>query len=92
MLYRLYVGADNKTGHLHETKTINATAKQFEGFTIFKGLGYWQGKPERVLIIEIETTQGRAVHRLARTLCQELKQEAIGLFSAKTGQMQFISI
>jgi hypothetical protein len=63
--------------------------KQFEGFTAYKGLGYWQGKPENTLIIEIETDDKNKVLTLAKTLKNELEQQAIGLL--KVGKMSFIS-
>lgn len=88
MLFKLYIGSNNKTGKLEEQKAIKIVSKQFEGFTAFKGLGYWQGKPERTLIVEIETAQEKQVKVLAQTLARELKQEAIGL--ARIGEMVFI--
>jgi len=89
MLYRLYIGTNNKTGKLEDKKAIQLTSRRFNGFTTFKGLGYWQGKPEKSLIIEIETKKEQSVKVLAIELAKKLKQDAIGL--AKIGKMQFIS-
>ena len=88
MLYRFYVGSNNKTKKLEYPKAVKIASTQFEGLTAFKGLGYWQGKPERMAIIEVETTNGQRVRRLAHTLAVQLHQQAVGL--AIVGSMQFI--
>jgi hypothetical protein len=89
MTYRYYIGSNNRTGRLEEKRALSLITKQFEGFTAYKGLGYWQGKPENTLIIEIETDDKNKVLTLAKTLKNELEQQAIGLL--KVGKMSFIS-
>ena len=90
MLFRLYVGCNNETKKLEDKKAVKITAKQFEGFTAFKGLGYWQGKPEESLILEIETEKRKNVIKLAKDLALGLKQDAIGL--AEIGKLSFITV
>ena len=90
MLYRLYIGSNNKTKKLEESKAIKITNKQFQGFTAFKGLGYWQGKKERCLMIEVESKNKKEVIGLAKMLAKKLRQEAIGL--AMIGKMKFIAV
>jgi len=90
MLYRLYVGSNNKTKKLEESKAVKITSKQFEGFTAYKGLGYWQGKKERCLMIEIESKNKKEVIGLAKTLAKKLRQEAVGL--AIIGKMSFVAV
>ena len=89
MIFRYYIGSDNTTGELEEERAVSIIAKQFEGFTAFKGLGYWQGIAENTLIVEVETENEEAVKQLAKNLAKELKQDAIGL--AKAGSMEFIT-
>jgi len=90
MLNRIYIGSNNKTGRLEYSKAIKITAKQFEGFTAFKGLGYWQGKQEQNTIIEIETEDKSKIKRLIKTLLKALDQRAIGW--VVIGKMDFVSI
>lgn len=89
MLYRYYIGSNNETKLLEDRKAIRIISKHFEGFTTTKGLGYWQGKSEKSLIIEIETTKRKQIITLAKELCKELKQDAVGL--ATIGKMSFVS-
>ena len=88
MLYKYYIGHNNKTKKVEEKKALKIISKQFDGFTAFKGLGYWQGKAEKTLIIEIETNNKKAILITAKKIARELKQETIGL--ATIGKMNFI--
>jgi len=89
MTYRYYIGSNNKTGRLEDKKAIKAISDQFEGFTAFKGLGYWQGKSEKTLIVEIETENKNKVLLLAKRLAKTLNQQAIGVL--QVGRMSFVS-
>jgi hypothetical protein len=90
MLYRYYIGSNNRTKKLEDKKALRIISKQYEGLTAFKGLGYWQGKAEKSLIVEVEAEDKNKVIELARILAKELKQEAIGL--AEIGKLNFISV
>jgi hypothetical protein len=90
MLYRLYIGSNNKTKKLESKKAIRLVSKEYKGFTSFKGLGYWNGRSEKTLIIEIEAQEKRGVLSLCKRLAKDLEQEAIGL--ASIGKMQFIEL
>ena len=89
MLYKLFIGHNNRTKKLEEKKAVAIVAKTFEGFTAYKGLGYWQGQAERTLIIEIETPQRAGVVKVAKELATVLQQQAIGL--AQIGKLDFIT-
>ena len=89
MLFRLYIGSNNKTHRLESKKAIAVVSKRFEGFTVSTGSGYWQGKPEKTLLVNIETSRQAKVFSLSRELCRELNQQAVGV--AKIGKMAFIS-
>lgn len=88
MLFKLYVGSNNTTKVLEKNKAIRITSKHFNGFTAYDGLGYWQGKPEASLIIEIETNKKDGIKKLAQNLAKELKQQVIGV--AEIGTLHFI--
>jgi len=52
-LYRLYTENKNKA---LITKEVS---KEFEGFTVLEGAGYWKGIKESALVIEIITDESR---------------------------------
>jgi len=68
MIYKLYIGSNNKTKKLESKKAIELASKNFDGFTIYKGIGYWKGKGEKCLIMEIETREKRNILNLAQVL------------------------
>ena len=90
MLYRYYIGSNNQTGELEARRAIKIVSQSFQGFTAYNAMGYWNGKSENSLILEIETTELEKLKAIAKQLCQELKQEAVGL--AEVGKMDFISL
>jgi tRNA(Glu) U13 pseudouridine synthase TruD len=89
MLYRYYIGANNKTKKVETKKAVGIISKKFEGFTVSKSLGYWQGKAEKSIIVEIETNNKKQIMATALELCKALKQQAVGL--ATVGKMGFVS-
>jgi len=89
MLYNLYIGANNTTGKVEKEKAIKLISKTFEGLTLTNASGYWQGKPEKSIVISIETEKKELVLKVAKELTIELKQDAVGV--AKIGKMDFIA-
>lgn len=89
MLFRLYIGSNNNTHKLESKKAIKIVSKHFEGLTAIPVNGYWQGKAEKSLIIEVETENKTEVLKTANELKTELHQMAIGLSESQA--MQFIS-
>lgn len=79
MLYRLYIGANNKTKEVEKAKAIGVIEKYFLGFTILLTDGYWQGEPKPSIIAEVETDDSQKVKSLAKQLKKVLKQDEIGL-------------
>ena len=47
MLYRIMTENKNKK------EVINLCNKRFKGFTVYEAMGYWRGRPEKSLIVEI---------------------------------------
>ena len=76
MLYRLFT--ENK--NYDQIKTL--VANEFDGFTIIKTEGIWQGESEHSLIIEIECQQKTDKKRFAildadgkiKSLCYAIKK------------------
>ena len=89
MIYKLYIGSNNKTKKLESKKAIKLASKNFDGFTIYKGIGYWKGNGEKCLIMEIETKGKNNILNLAKVLAQKLEQEAVAV--AINNKMQFIT-
>lgn len=79
MLYNLFIGSNNTTHKVELNKIRKATAKMFEGFTIIPSTGYWQGKAEKSVIVQIEAMNRAQVIELAELLKIELKQDAIAM-------------
>jgi hypothetical protein len=71
MLYRIQTENINKNG------VVKLANKYFDGFTIFEGLGYWQGKPEPSLTIEVVTDNQQAVEGLAVDIRIANNQQAV---------------
>jgi len=75
MLYRILTEDKNR-----ETITGIVSAA-FDGFTLIPATGYWKGKPESSLIIEIDSfgdsDAGPKVLRLAEDIRQANNQQAV---------------
>lgn len=89
MLFKLYIGSSNETGELEKDKAIKIASSVFDGFTASDADGYWKGKQERSMILEIETKDRPKILGLIKKLTEGLNQEAIGLVQA--GAMEFVS-
>lgn len=89
MLFRLYIGANNTTKKVEQTKAVKVISAKFAGFTISKSSGYWQGQAEKSITVDIETDNEKQVKELAKELCEVLQQQAVGV--AQIGKMEFIS-
>lgn len=75
MLYRLFT--ENKN-HDIITKLAN---KYYEGYTLMQVSGYWQGKPEKSLLLEVVAKQSELeidkFEHLAKQIKKENKQDAV---------------
>lgn len=68
MLYRLFT--ENK--NYDQIKKL--VCQHFDGATIIKAEGIWQGESEHSLIIEIEINSPVAFYRRIETLCYAIKK------------------
>lgn len=89
MIYRLYVGANNKTHKVEYGKANKIVSRYFTGFTSYKSVGYWQGKKENNYIIEVANVKSGVVDNVAKVLRSELKQLAVGVVKYNS-KMKFI--
>ena len=89
MIFRLYVGSNNKTKKLEKSKAIKTTGMYFDGFSAYEIIGYWRGQAEKTLLIEIETMEKTKVLELSKKLVAKLQQQAIGMVQTEE-QMRFI--
>jgi hypothetical protein len=58
-VYRIYTEEKNKRD------IVRLAARQFENFTLQPTIGYYQGKPEKSIVIEFVGASERSVTRLA---------------------------
>jgi hypothetical protein len=91
-VYRLYVGADNKTGIVNEAKALELVSAFFVGFTVTRAQGYWDGKPEASLIIEIasEANAEGTIRALSQGIAHALEQEAV-MYTAEVKSVEFVT-
>ena len=73
--YNLFVGSNNSTKELESEKIIKIVSEYYKGFSCYEILGYWEGKSEKALKIEI-AVEDTDINKLAVTsLTKELKME-----------------
>jgi hypothetical protein len=89
-MFKLYIGSNNTTHKLEKSRAIELTSTYFDGFSVSQILGYWQGKAEKTLLIEIETLEKSKIIDLAKTLADQLQQQAIGVIETSE-KMDFIN-
>ena len=73
MLYRML------TEDINRDDILELTSNEFDGFTIYKATGYWQGVGENSLIIEVisENDIADKWQALAETIKANNKQQAV---------------
>jgi hypothetical protein len=90
MIFKLYIGSNNETKKLEKKRAVELASTYFDGFGVSQILGFWKGKAEKTLLIEIETIEKSKVLALAKTLARELQQQAIGVVETPE-KMQFLN-
>ena len=77
MLYRIYTEDKNRN------RIVEIVGLDFQGFTIYPALGYWNGMPENSLVIEIlgsviqPQKDELAIWKIANRIKEENQQEAV---------------
>ncbi len=73
MLYRIFTEDKNRR------ELLPIISKQFPGFTVIEATGYWLGKPEKSLVIEIMTrlSDDTPIMHLAGLIQDLNNQEAV---------------
>ena len=77
----LYIGSNNETGELEKDKAIKIIGSWYDSFTFITVKGYWKGKEESMLKIELYTSGGDinrlSIKKLSEELERELKQDKV---------------
>jgi hypothetical protein len=79
--YFLYIGSNNQTNKLEKVKAIEIINQCFDGFTCYEVVGFWQGKQEKTLKVEIvsDINQDTKIAKLCKDLKLALNQDAVML-------------
>lgn len=88
--YQFFIGSNNVTKQV-ELEKIKTVLKEFnvDGYTIFNGLGSWQGETEDMVMLTIgDLARGKALE-IAETLKTRLNQFSIGL--QRLPKFEFVS-
>ena len=72
----IHVGANNLTGRIDRRRIEGLVAQYFDGFTLSTQTGYWRGRKERSLRIDVLGGGPRTLE-LAEVLAGALSQEAV---------------
>jgi len=59
-------------------------SRYFDGFTIIDAKGYWKGKAESAVVIDLVTKDEPKVRRLVQAILQENDQEAVLVVQSHT--------
>jgi hypothetical protein len=82
-IHRIYTEEKNKRPILH------LAAKSFESFTVQPTLGYYRGRPEKSIVIEIIGATAKAINALARKIRKMNGQKSV-LVIQLTGQAKAV--
>lgn len=75
---RFYIGANNSSGLLELEKIETIINNYFDGFTEIETAGFWQGRKEKSVIIEVVSEKSPSeLVKIAKELKIALDQDAI---------------
>jgi hypothetical protein len=73
-----YIGSNNKTKELEQSKIEAIVSAHFDGFTTSEVVGYWRGSKERTLKVEIITEETASeLAKIGKDLKVKLEQESV---------------
>ena len=73
-----YIGSNNTSKELELEKIEAIVSAHFEGFTASEVIGYWKGKKERTLKVEIVTEESNtSLVKIGKELKEKLEQESV---------------
>ena len=79
--YRLFIGSNNVTKELESLKAFKLLEAFGVGaFSAFEQMGYWNGQPEKSLVVDIIDFEGAfkaTIATIARQIAIELEQDAV---------------
>lgn len=70
-LYKIYIENKNRS------ELVRCICQYFDNFTMLQAIGYWQGRSEHSIIIEIVTNKESEVYDLAWDIGKLLKQDSV---------------
>ncbi len=76
-IFRIYTEAQN------QRDIIRLTGKSFESFTLQPTLGYYQGKPEKSIVIEVVGARQKAINDLALRIGKMNGQKSVMVMRVK---------
>lgn len=78
-IYTFFIGADNVTGEVNKSEVLKYFNKFTTGYTLIDTLGYWNGKQENSIKVEIigDTNACYQMQLHKKTLENILQQESI---------------
>ena len=75
---RFYVGANNATKELEQSKIEAVLNKHYEGYTAYEVVGYWRGERGNTLLVEVISDEADTVHvKIAKELKKECQQQSV---------------
>ena len=87
MITKIYIGSNNITKIVEESKIKDILNNFYKGYTIINSIGLWEGIPEKSIIIEII---GEEVKKeVIAILKEDLKQDSILVTVDNTSNVKF---
>lgn len=78
-LYKIYTENKNRS------ELVECTCQYFENFTILAATGYWFGKSEHGIVIEIVADAESEIYNLAWDIRKLLKQDTVLVVAVECG-------
>ena len=78
-LYTLYMGSDSALTEQKKDELKKCITPNTDSYTISQAVGYFKGKEEKAILIQIATTGDHIAYQCAEALRKKFRQEAVGM-------------
>lgn len=81
-IFRVYIGSSNQTATIsdrNKEQVIKHFSSYFDSLTIESAIGFFKGKQEETMIINIATEDRDRILKVVSELRENLEQEGIGI-------------